>query len=358
MRADELTERLAVEVQRRVGPPAKIRKALETLHAGFTTDRGRRAPDYQKTTEDCHAYLALSGVTNSVRTEHVLRRHRLGLKAGERGLDVGAGIGVSALALAAHSNPKSEIYLVDQSAPALELAEQLFRSIFPDGPRVVTRRADLTKEARALPGGTFAVTVAGHVLNELLPRRGRDPGPARDLALTLARRSGTLVILEPAQRVASRALSRVRGALLEARLGVIGPCPHSDRCPVLAPGAKDWCVVDVPFRRPPVVAAVDDILDLDRRSITVSYLALSKQARDPKGAVMEVLSEPMRSKHGTVIYLCSARGRVALTLPTPPKPTLHRGTRIRLPKSAKPSGKDKSGAPRVRVELEEIERLG
>ena len=47
---------------------------------------------------------------------------------------------------------------------------------------------------------TIAVTVAGHVLNELLPKRGRDPGPARDLALKLARRSGTLVILEPAQR--------------------------------------------------------------------------------------------------------------------------------------------------------------
>jgi hypothetical protein len=106
------------------------------------------------------------------------------------------------------------------------------------------------------------------------------------------------------------------------------------------------------------VAAVDDLLDLDRRSITVSYLALSKQARDPKGAVMEVLSEPMRSKHGTVIYLCGERGRVALTLPTPPKPTLFRGTRIRLPKNARPSGTDKSGAPRVRVGVEEIERLG
>ena len=73
--------------------------------------------------------------------------------------------------------------------------------------------------------------------------------------------------------------------------------------------------------------------------------------------MMEVLSEPMRSKHGTVIYLCGARGRVALTLPTPPKPPLYRGNRIRLPKGAKPSGKDKSGAPRIRVGLDGIERV-
>jgi len=358
VKTGELTALLAKEVERRVGPPHRLRRKLVSLHAGFTTNRSRRAADYQKTLEDCRAYLALSGVTNAVRTEFVLRRHQLGLSSGERGLDAGAGIGVSALALAACSHPKSEIHLVDQSGPALELAERLFSTLFPDGPRVVTHRADLAKGANALPGGTFAVTMAGHVLNELLPRRGRDPGPARDLALALARQAGTLVILEPAQRVAARALSRVRGALLEARLGVLGPCPHTGRCPVLARGATDWCVVDVPFRRPPVVEAVDELLDLDRRRLAVSYLALRKDARDAGGGVVEVLSEPMHSKQGTVIYLCSARGRVALTLPTPPKPPLRRGTRIRLPKGAKPSGKDKSGAPRIRIGLDEIERVG
>ncbi|MEN8149845.1 MAG: small ribosomal subunit Rsm22 family protein [Planctomycetota bacterium] len=358
MNHEAFMARLAEQVAGIAGPAAKLKDALEYLHRGFTTGRGRRAPDYLVTPRDAKAYLALSGLTNAARASFVLHRHRLALGEGERALDVGCGVGVTALALAARSHPKSEIVLVDQSEPALELAQKLFAKLFPDGPRVKTRKADLARDAKALPGGTFAVTMAGHVLNELHPRRGRDPGPARDLAVSLAKRSGTLVITEPAQRVPARALARIRGALLEAKFGILGPCPHSGRCPTLAPGAKDWCVVDVPFQRPPVVADVDGVLDLERTRLTVTYLAVSKSARDPRGGVLEVLSEPMRGKHGTVIYLCGARGRVALTLPTPPKSPLYRGNRIRLPKGAKPSGKDKSGAPRIRVGLDEIERVG
>ena len=357
MKHEDFMARLATEVARVAGPVKKLEDELEFLHRGFTTHRGRRAPDYLVTEKDARAYLALSGLTNAARASFVLRRHQLALAEGERGLDVGCGVGVTALALAAGSHPNSEIHLVDQSEPALDLAADLFQSLFPDGPRVKTRKADLTRDPKALPGGTFAVTMAGHILNELHPRRGRDPGPARDLALQLAKRSGTLLVTEPAQRVPARALARIRGALLAAQFGIAGPCPHSGRCPTLAPGASDWCVVDVPFQRPQVVADVDELLGLNRQQLTVSYLAISKRARDTRGGIFEVLSEPMRSKHGTVIYLCGARGRVALTLPTPPKTPLYRGNRIRLPKGAKPSGSDKSGAPRIRVDEDGIERV-
>jgi ribosomal protein RSM22 (predicted rRNA methylase) len=357
MNHEDFMARLAKETGRVAEAAGKLKEPLERLHRGFTTNRGKRAPDYLVTPRDASAYLLLSGLTNAARASFVLRRHQLALSEGERALDVGCGVGITSLALAARSHRDSEIILVDQSEPALELAEKLFAKLFPEGPRVKTRKADLARDVKALPGGTFAVTLAGHVLNELHPRRGRDPGPARDLAVSLAKRSGTLVITEPAQRVPARALARIRGALLEAKFGILGPCSHSGRCPTLAPGAKDWCVVDVPFARPPIVADVDELLDLDRRRLTVSYLAASRSARDPRGGILEVLSEPMRSKHGTVIYLCGARGRVALTLPTPPRPSLFRGNRIRLPKGAKPSGKDKSGAPRIRVGLDEIERI-
>jgi hypothetical protein len=353
----DFLERLAATAERIVGPVEPLKAEIESLHAGFTIRRGRRAPDYQKTGKDCRAYLALAGVTNAARAAHVLSRHGLWLREGERGLDVGAGIGVSALALAARSHPDSEIHLVDRSRPALDLAERLFAELFPEGPKVVTRSSDLTQDDRALPGGTFRVTLAGHVLNELLPPRGRDPGPARSVALALARRSGTLVILEPAQRVSSRALSRVRGALLESRTGILGPCPHTGRCPVLKVGATDWCVIDVPFSRPKIVAQVDELLNLSRRSLTVSYLAVRKGARDPGRGTHEVLSKPMWTKSGSVIYLCGPRGRIALALPLPPKPPLKRGDRIRLPKGARSEGRDKSGAPRIRLETDAIERL-
>jgi ribosomal protein RSM22 (predicted rRNA methylase) len=350
--------RYAAEAERRAGPVARLESALVRLHEGFTTSRSERAPDYFRSGAARRAYLASIAVPNAARAHHVLRAAGAGLKAGERGLDVGAGTGASALALAALSSPDSEIVLADRSDPALEEARALFAALFPDGPRAVTIRADLARGVHALPTGPFATVLAGHLLNEILPSRGREPGPALDLARALAARTGgRLVLLEPAQRVPSRALCRIREALLGEGLSPLGPCTHRGACPVLARGARDWCVADVPFRRPRVVEEVDRLLGTDRRRLTVSWLALSRDAAPPGGRVYEVLSRAMRAPGGCVIYLCGERGRVALGLPRPPRPPLDRGRRVRLPGGARPAGRDRSGAPLLRVAPTDVERL-
>jgi hypothetical protein len=72
---------------------------------------------------------------------------------------------------------------------------------------------------------------------------------------------------------------------------------------------------------------------------------VSRSARPPAGRVHEVLSEPMRAGSGWVIYLCGERGRVAVGLPRRPSPPPPRGSRFTIPAGAKPSGRDRSGAP-------------
>jgi SAM-dependent methyltransferase len=347
----QFLDRLSAEVARRVGPLDRIRRSLDAMVRGFTRGRGSRPLDYLSTPDARRAYLALYAVPNAARMLWVIDRIGGGLSPGERALDVGAGTGSSALALAARSAKDSEIVLLDQSEPALEVAAELFSELFPDGPRVTCTRGDLDDESgkKNLPRGPFRIVTAGHVLNELLPRRGRDPGPARDLALTLARRAGTLVITEPAQRIPSRSLSKIRAALLEAGHGPIGPCPHHARCPVLAPKKQDWCVTDVPFERTGIVTEVDELLGLDRRKLTVSWLAATKKAKPRPAGTAEVLSEAMRTKDGPLYYLCTARGRIALAPGQMPNPPFLRGELIRLPKDPRPEGRDRSGAPRIKV---------
>jgi SAM-dependent methyltransferase len=338
------------EAARRVGRLGRLGRELEDLHRGFTSCRGHRPADYLRSANARRAYLASIGLPNAARALHVLSRAGAGLRQGERGLDAGAGPGVTAIALAALSHPDSEIVLVDKSAPALADATSLFAALFPEGPRVTTKSAEMGDGDAALPGGRFQAVLAGHLLNELLPRRGRDPGQALEVALALAGRvakGGRLAILEPAQRIPSRALGQIREALVGKGFRPEYPCTHAGPCPVLARGARDWCVVDVPWTRPALVAEADRVVGTNRRRLTVSALVVSRGARPPGGRVHEVLSEPMRAGGRFVVYLCGARGRIVARIPRPPSPPLPRGSWVTLQEGAKPTGRDRSGAPRV-----------
>jgi len=345
------------ECAARAGPLKRIHRALERLHAGFTGNRGGRPEDYLADPDTLRAYLASFAVPNAVRAATVLAGSGVGLRAGERALDAGAGTGASALALASISDPDTEIVLADQSEPALEVACDLFATLFPSGPRAVPLRTDL---ARELPRGTFQTVVAGHLLNELLPRRGREPGRALTVAGEMAGRlteGGTLVLLESAQRIPSQALGRIRERAIAEGFFPVGPCTHSAACPVLHAKARDWCVVDVPWQRTTLVQEADRLLGTDRRRLAVSYLALSRSERPAGGRVHEILSEPMRTPRGILIYLCGEKGRLVLRLPRAPNPPVVRGARILLPADAVPSGRDRSGAPLLALEPEDVLRL-
>ena len=349
---------LAEEAARRVGPLKALKADLAALHEGFTSARGGRTPDYLRSGRMRSSYLASFTVPNAARAFHVLEMVGAGLGPGENALDAGAGTGASALALAALSHPDSEIVLADQSAPALKLATDLITTLFPNGPRVTTT---LTDVRGGLPPGRFRTVLAGHLLNELLPRRGRGLGDAFPLARTLAEKTakdGALVFLEPAQRMPSRALSMLRERFLPMGFRPTFPCTHAAACPVLNPRAKDWCVVDVPFDRPPLIAEVDRLLGTRRTRLTVSALALSRNAPRLSNRTVEVLSEPMRAGNEVLLYLCGPSGRLVVRLPRAPREPLPRGSRVLLPKNAKPDGRDRTGAPSYQLRPEDLVRVG
>jgi SAM-dependent methyltransferase len=357
MRGRGFLEALAAEAARRAGPIGKLGRELSALHAGFTGERGSRPADYFRGAKERRAYLVSIGVPNAARALHAYERTGTGLGPGDRALDAGSGPGPSALALASRSHPESEIHLLDRSAAALREAESLFAALFPDGPRVVVLEGDVTER---LPEGRFSVVTAGHLLNELLPRRGRDPGEALATARKLARAlspGGRLFLLEPAQRIPARALSRIREALIAKGLRPLAPCPHAGACPVLAPRARDWCVVDVAWDRPPPVREADRLLGTDRSRLRLSFLALARGAEPPAGTTVEVLSEPMRMGKAWGLYLCTGSGRLVLRTSRRPRKPLPRGSWLRLPEDAKPAGRDRSGAPRIDLDPDRLPRV-
>src|SRR5207253_9030047 len=92
--------------------------------------------------------------------------------------------------------------------------------------------------------------------------------------LDLLDQSGTLMILEPAMRDASRDLHRLRDALLEERAcTVYSPCLHERSCPALVKEG-DWCHEERPWTPPPLVAAIDQEVGFIKDALKFSYLLL------------------------------------------------------------------------------------
>jgi hypothetical protein len=188
----------------------------------------------------------------------------------------------------------------------------------------------------------------GHVLNE-------SGGPNRDVAqqapvwqdlwselLSPDRlQGGGLLLVEPAARVASQALSRLRDHLIEDQIiepaapSVWGPCLHAGRCP-LSEG-RDWCHFSVPTRIPGQwFREFSKGLGSERQWVKFSYLWLASNsfpAPMPDSQLRRVVSDPLSANPGgrgssTQVLICEPEqpGRYPVTERHP----LWRGDLVRL----------------------------
>lgn len=162
---------------------------------------------------------------------------------------------------------------------------------------------DVARLAREVLGGQrFDLIVAAHVLNEVEPERQSADRPHRLARLVqgwceaLLAQGGTMILLEPALRETSRALSGVRDLLLAGGgMRVVAPCFYVGPCPALARD-RDWCH------------------DAAER-VDFSYLVLRQAGgaavpADPE--LFRIVSDPMPEKGRLRVFGCGAAGRHAL----------------------------------------------
>jgi len=168
-------------------------------------------------------------------------------------LDIGSGPGPASFAANVFGAEKA--LLVDKSEKALAIA----RNIAAEGRKnvdthvfskanfeIITQCMEL-EEFRVPQGEAFDLIVASHSLNELWQGTPDWLERRRDFLLRLLpalRPGGVLLIIEPSAHYTSIPLLALRDALLsstqshtqakENALGCVGPCPHSECCPMLA----------------------------------------------------------------------------------------------------------------------------
>lgn len=239
-----------------------------------------------------------------------------------RVLDVGAGVGASALGAVLALRRRGvtgtiHLQLVEPEARALGLGERLLTrlgALDGVGPLVISAR---TGDVRA---GTdeHDLVIAAQVLVEVgvvaKPRPGAEEARAVQHAAIvrgwLRERlvpSGRIVLVEPALKASARRLQGVRAALLASRhagampVHVVAPCPHDGACPLLA-REDDWCHEDLDVDLPPALANIARMAGLRWQGLTYARLVL---AREPVARpALRVAAPPHPTRGKRALPLC------------------------------------------------------
>ncbi|MFH1018717.1 MAG: small ribosomal subunit Rsm22 family protein, partial [Pseudomonadota bacterium] len=152
-----------------------------------------------------------------------------------------------------------------------------------------------------------------NVLNELDELgEGRMGAVLCGLLDRVLERDGKLVVIEPALLRVSRKLTSLRDAVLKSgRYSTPAPCGHSERCPLNAE-PKDWCHFEAAWDPPPLRRRLEEFLDHRARSLKYSYVVFEQREKKRPEFTYRVLSDPLESREGACVLLCSPERKIAL----------------------------------------------
>jgi SAM-dependent methyltransferase len=185
--------------------------------------------------------------------------------------------------------------------------------------RVETKQQDLEALTdKSFPAGSFDLVTMMNTLNEL-----SDSAQVRlfgSLPSYLSE-SGSMLVIEPASREASRSLLRHRDRMVDQGLTVYAPCTRQASCPALSK-EDDWCHSEYRWERPRVIALIDEMSGLVRLSLKSTYLTLNRSGLTLRGSLpvtlesdgYRVVSERFDEKGRVRAICCGESGRDGFVL--------------------------------------------
>jgi len=105
-----------------------------------------------------------------------------------------------------------------------------------------------------------------------------------------------------------------RGRLLNAGFQVLAPCTHALPCPLLTKSPRDWCHMRVAFAGPEWFLRLEERLPMKNRTLTYSYLFVSRQLQRPWAAnAARVIGDTLEEKGKTRQMICRGEEREFLS---------------------------------------------
>lgn len=312
-------------------------KGIEDLSLLFTEERGNKIQNYFQHPKYRSAYLLYFLPLQAAKFITLFEQHSKTLKktfisGKDQPLhihDFGAGPLTASLALLLwllkqpEECPRIEIHASDLNATILKDGKEIAQLLISHFPKL---REKITIHIEPKPwwevvkatSHPISLSLMGNMLNEShLPPILRDDHSSQWLELwqklfhLQEPVKGSLLIIEPASRVSSQKLSRLRNRLFETEIlspnknPICGPCLHCGLCPLTE--GRDWCHFSVPASIPGEwFLDFSKKLGSERHWLKYSYLWLS-HLESPSAAknLRRVISDPMEwGPASSKILLC------------------------------------------------------
>ena len=356
--------------------PPSIVAGVSRLSELFTRGGLEKNTAYLENPQLCASYLAYYVPVNLSKVQLLLNELQpvfpIVPREEFRVLDLGGGPGTGALATldwccstSALSPAALRMTVVDHSAGVLAICAELWQAYqrahkYPTSPPVQTIEHNLE---RSLPSGVRAVgaeqgydlIIVQNLLSELFVGSADPLSRRAALAETLLEYltpDGSLMLIEPALRSASRGLHQLRDKLLAGRhCSVYSPCLHDAPCPALVK-RDDWCHEERNWEAPDWIGQIDKKVGFIKDALKFSYVILRKDGKTlvPRNAdYHRVVSELRVMKGEKRVWLCDETGRPEIgrqdkerSSSNAPFDDWHRGAIVRVSEIVR---KDRKGRP-------------
>lgn len=216
-------------------------------------------------------------------------------------LDLGAGTGAAAWAVADELPSIASITLLEQSAEAIRLGEAIFAVAQTPSLRTATWRSWRLPAAPSGVQATADLATAAYVLGELAPAQ-------QSTLVALAASAAPVVLLvEPGTPAGHRRILAARAQLLAAGYVVVAPCPHQLDCPLAVEG--DWCHFGARLQRSAIHRQAKGV-ELSYEDEKYSYVAAvnAKSGIDVAAPSGRVVRRPQQRKGLVLLDLCLPDG--------------------------------------------------
>jgi ribosomal protein RSM22 (predicted rRNA methylase) len=230
-------------------------------------------------------------------------------------LDIGAGPGTATWAAAEAFGSLANFSAIDANTALQPLALDLFGKTA----RLSRVRYTLANARAALAGTEAAdLVIASYLVGEM-----EDTERAALAEQMWARTRDTLLVVEPGTPAGYARIISLRAQLIAQGAHVAAPCPHDDRCPLVAP---DWChfTQRLPRSRAHMILKGADLPFEDEK---FAYVALTRTAIARRPA--RVLAQPEAGKVEVTAKLCTPGGLVIAKVPRRAKADYARARRWR-----------------------------
>lgn len=310
-------------------------KGILKLNQSFTTARSDRALNYFNDPVMRSGYLAYFLPVNAAKALGILQDKLLSVTIPKEIhiADIGSGPLTMTFAFLFHffsalkKNPPSQSTPIFISVDAYELnltivkegmallRDYIFLCGFKNQVKVSVTPCPLNLLKDRLPAVQYDYVLAGNLFNEFETRDVQ--WRLCQKVLTLSKKNGHILFLEPASKKVSRDLQALRDQIIEGSFRILGPCLHHETCPLNVVAKSDWCHFRHEWQAPKFIQAFDDLTHLKKTHLMYSYLFLQNgttSKASSKSNDFVAISDVMISKAGFEWVGCGAAGRVRFTL--------------------------------------------